>query len=336
MFFCFLPPGSERYGLKGTKHSPSTFLSFLLAIALAFSLIPNRSFAQGFPSWWGSSSWFDWSDFRFEMGARLFLPKLHSAKIVGVAKFPDNFLRRAPGQELDLIDDVGITEDPSPFKEIFFVGRVDRIGLRYHKEDEQIFSGSERLGFDAGHYRLAQSELDVRATRVGMDIDCIRYPLLRLGINFDIQWEPVQFKRIYWDRFGETFNDPSGILAVGPAQIARYEGAGPWTIGLHATAIPARVRDVPVTIQGRFRYPMPLIEKLSFLSGGNQAKITDLEASVGMRPSVWDLSLYGYSTFAIGVEAGYRWQRFEIDKNTVDVKVKATWSGGFLQLTVVY
>jgi len=293
----------------------------------------------------------------------LFLAKLHSAKITGVA-WHDKQLRRDSGSELDLQDAFNITDDPSPFKELFFTLRVDRLAIRYHKEDEQVFRGEERLdnlrviGGQQVDTR-AMSEFDVRATRLGVDIDLVRYPFLRAGINFDFQWEPLHFQRMYWNQFANIMPpDATGnVLAYPPAQIATFQGAGPWNIGLHATAIPARVRDVPVTIQGRVRFPMPFVSRLSFLNRKHEAQITDVEVSVAMRPSVWDLSLYGYSTFSVAVETGYRWERLEIDtamsslmwmivnlpsttttltEDLSDVKLKATWSGAFIQITVVY
>ncbi len=72
------------------------------------------------------------------------------------------------------------------------------------------------------------------------------------------------------------------------------------TLGFHARAIPVHIREIPFTIQARFRFPMPLVNRQA------ESKITDWEISGGLRPAVWDTSLYGHATFSFDIEAGFR------------------------------
>ena len=72
------------------------------------------------------------------------------------------------------------------------------------------------------------------------------------------------------------------------------------TLGFHARAIPAHIREIPFTIQARFRFPMPLVNRQA------ESKITDWEISGGLRPAIWETSLYGHATFSFDIEAGFR------------------------------
>ena len=106
------------------------------------------------------------------------------------------------------------------------------------------------------------------------------------------------------------------------------------TIGLHATAIPGRIRGIPLIAQARIRIPMPLISQL--MKAGGEAKVTEWEVSAGLRPAVWHTSLYGFSTFSMGLEAGFR--STYLDMTVIDGKwaVKAHWQGLFVQVGLYY
>lgn len=289
--------------MKAKRHISSSLLSFCLMIFVGFLLAPSDLPAQGLGSWWGSTSWFDWSDFRAAGGVRLFLARLDSGKILLGA------------DEFDLKDDYGIQDDPEPFVEIWGTIYLDRLGFRFAMEDNFVFRGR---GLDEDAFSV--SELDVRTARLGVDIDLIRYPFLRAGINFDYHTKPVKF----FDRFNPRTRQVRPVLQL-------YHGDQPITMGIHGVAIPGRVREIPIIIQSRFRLRIP------FLNRRNDARIYDFEISGGLRPSVWETSLYGYTTFATSVEAGFRWQRLDLSMDAEPtVKIRARWQGAFLQLGIAF
>jgi hypothetical protein len=316
-------------------------------IFVGFLLAPGELHAQGPGSWWGSTSWFDWSDFRAAGGVRLFLARLDSGNI----ELPD-------GRDLDLMGGFGITDDPEPFVEVWGTIYLDRLGFRFAMEDNFAFRGRSRLDDP-----FSVSELDIRTSRLGVDIDLIRYPFLRAGINFDYHTKPVKFidrldgkiavpatwppqppERLYLQRYGATYltavrtdSDQRYLVVQGV-----YLGDQPITMGIHVMAIPGRVREIPITIQSRFRLRIPLLNRR------NEARIYDFEISGGLRPSVWETSLYGYTTFSASLEAGFRWQALELSMDQATrigpnltevsgpVKLHARWQGAFLQLGIAF
>jgi len=220
----------------------------------------------------------------------------------------------------------GFSEDPEPFKELWGTWYIDRIGLRFNVEEDQRFFGNDDVV--PGTDRI--SELDVRGTRMGLDLDVIRYPFLRLGLNYDYHTNPVKFYQ--------------RDMAGGVATVHLYKDENnPMTIGVHGRLIPVRIREIPLTIQARGRMPVPFIKR------SYEARITDWEASVGLRPAVWDMSLYGHSTFSFGIEVGYRSVSLEmtgkgrrwtsnpnISEPAPEADVKARWQGAFVQVGLFY
>jgi hypothetical protein len=106
--------------------------------------------------------------------------------------------------------------------------------------------------------------------------------------------------------------------------------------------MPGRIRDVPITIQGKFRMPVPFVQRPT------EAKITEWEVSGGLRPAIWETSLLGHSTFSFGIEGGYRMSYLTIHArpqrtylNGVigdddEVNVNARWGGAFVQAVFTY
>ena len=115
-------------------------------------------------------------------------------------------------------------------------------------------------------------------------MDLIRYPFLRLGIDYDLYLGNIKL-------LDRKSSDPTRWTAFS------VQGREPMTIGVHGMAIPFRVRGVPVTVQARARFPIPLVQK------DQDAKITDWEISGGLRPAIWETSLYGH-TYLCG---GFKW-----------------------------
>jgi hypothetical protein len=170
------------------------------------------------------------------------------------------------------------------------------------------------------------SELDMSTNKLGVDLDIIRYPFARAGVNFTYHLERVKFQ----DR-----RNPNANLWY------QYTGSQPLTIGVHGRAIPVRVRDVPVTIQARLRIPVPFVHRPT------EAKVTEWEISGGLRPSIWSTSLFGHSTFSFGIEGGYRVTYLKMfaeelprdpgnPASGAETHVTARWSGAFIQAILVY
>lgn len=283
---------------------------------LAFLLWGNLAEAQDTGGWWGGSNWWDWSDHRATIGARYFMTRLTSGSI------------DVAGTSTDLRgSQYGFSEDPEPFKELWGTWYIDRLGLRFNAEEDQRFFGNDDV--PAGTERF--SELDARGTRMGLDLDVVRYPFLRLGLNFDYHTSPVKFYQ-------------RDISAIGVATVHFYQDeSNPMTIGVHGRLIPVHIREIPLTIQARGRMPVPFVKRTY------EAKITDWEVSVGLRPSVWDMSLYGHSTFSMGIEVGFRSVSLELDgKGSVwtsnpnvsgpapGAEIKARWQGAFVQVGLFY
>jgi hypothetical protein len=180
-----------------------------------------------------------------------------------------------------------------------------------------------------------------------LDLDLIRYPFLRAGINLDRHYEaPIFVNRQDIDSAVATatwVTDPNLPVdmhfadydAEYPGQVQRFTtGQPPVTIGLHATAIPGRIRGIPLTAQARIRIPMPFIKQL--LKIKSEARVTEWEVSAGLRPAVWHTSLYGFSTFSMGLEAGFRSTYLDMTLDDAKWAVKAHWQGLFVQVGLYY
>jgi hypothetical protein len=278
---------------------------------MAVLLYPSASPA-GNGSWWGSSAWWDWSDFRGAIGARVFLARLASATVT------------KGGVDFDLKGaQYGFADEPEPFGEAWGILYIDRLGLRFSAE-ENTYRGQTPMLNQANP---PGAELEFSSSRLGLDLDLIRYPFFRFGIDYDYYLNDLKFL------------DTNGI---------RYTGVPPMTLGFHARAIPVHVREIPFTIQARFRFPLPLLNRQT------ESKITDWEISGGLRPAVWDTSLYGHSTFSFDLEAGFRSVSLDANPQTSvnvpvtdpltgaaltpssDLNLKARWQGAFFQVGVIF
>lgn len=261
-------------------------------------LLPGESPA-GDASWWGSSAWWDWSDFRGVLAGRVFLARLASATIT------------KGGVDYDLKgSDYGFDDDPEPFKEFWGELYIDRLGFRFHVEENE-WQGMPAANVSTGG---PTSDLKFGMSRLGVDLDLIRFPFLRFGIDYDYQVNEVQFR----DRTEDL-----------------YRSVTPMTLGIHGRAIPFRFRDIPFTVQARFRFPMP------FLNRQAEAKITDWEISGGLRPAIWETSLYGHATFSFDVEAGFRSVSLDSNLETdagpaTSMSLNARWNGAFVQVGLFF
>ena len=136
-----------------------------------------------------------------------------------------------------------------------------------------------------------------------------------------------------------------GELDIQPEKLAFVSGMGqaakfPHYIkcnffnGLHGRALPGRIREIPLVFEGSVRVPVP------FVNRPTETKIIDWEVSGGLRPAIWDMSLYGHSTFSFGIEVGFRSIYLEMIPREAahplggdtDVKLRAHWQGFFTQI----
>ena len=263
---------------------------------------------------------------------------------------------------------------PQPFKSALFQLYVDRMALRLAVDEDVIFRGTlgntvfvsqDFYGGDGGlppysthtegtgdYFRV--SELDMSGTRLGIGLDIVRNPYLRAGIDFDISLNPVTFRDMK-DAVNGFQSVPAG---PGPTIIGTNSNsyslsnmrnymsdAGPCTVGLHALAIPGRIRDVPIIAQARIDFPTPLWNQIWGFQ--NTAKLFQWEIMAGARPAVWDASALGLSTFSAGIEAGFKSVTLNADMSgsfayyPVPVApdtatVHAVWQGFFFQMGLYY
>lgn len=290
--------------MKPTHDIPAVRRPLLLLLLTLILVIPGTTNAQVTSSWLFGSSWWDWSDYRAYLGFRIFLPSVKGTV-------------EARGESHDLTH-FGITSDPELFKSAYLEFYVDRLGLRAEIEEDHKFRGRTEVPAGSSVPTLVDltpkiSELDMSTNKLGLDLDIIRYPVARAGINATYHTDAVKF----YDR---RLSDPSTWR--------RYISTEPITIGVHGRVIPLRIRDVPVTLQGRFRFPVPFLDRTW------EGKVTEWEVSGGLRPAVWSTSLWGHSTFSFGIEGGYRTTYFKMNKD--DVSVSARWNGAFVQAAIFY
>ena len=361
MWFFLFPP-AKRYGLKPKRHIHAAVLPFLLfVIGCLLILSPTHSTAQGSQSWWGSDRWWDWSDYRGSLGVRFWMPKLASGSITWIGKEHDLL---GAGEE-NKLGGYNFIPNPDYFKEMWFTLYIDRLALRFNFQEDHKFNGMIGTGAFAP-YQVSPlapwdpfnpqkipddpqrfSELDVGWTRFGLDLDLVRYPFLRAGINLDRHYEaPIFVNRKEIDSATARMIKSGAIDPSIPDFIYIYAafydgnvqkfttGQPPVTIGLHATAIPGRIRGIPLTAQARIRIPMPLLKHLIQLK--SEARVTEWEVSAGLRPAVWHTSLYGFSTFSMGLEAGFRSTYLDMTLDDAKWAVKAHWQGLFVQVGLYY
>ena len=225
---------------------------------------------------------------------------------------------------------------PNYFSEGWFQLQVDRLGLRLVAEEDRIFRGTlGSINDDLDIARFRVSELDFSATRLGLDLDVIRYPQFRFGFNFDIHLNGIAFNDA---KFSDNRTDV--LLNYGD-----FNSSEPMTIGFQALAIPGRIKEVPIILTARARFPMPFMQQVFGLQ--SPANITDWEVSAGLRPSVWETSAYKFATFSLAAELGFRSTSVDADlvnnnKFTSDTyyasraNVKAKFSGAFIQMSLYY
>jgi hypothetical protein len=199
---------------------------------------------------------------------------------------------------------------PSPINSALFQLQVDRLGLRLRVDEDLIFRGMHGEGSTLG-----LSELDMSSTRLGIDLDLVRYPFLRCGVDFDFNVNPLTFQddKPYPNRF--------------------YKSASPATLGLHVFAIPARIREVPIIVNARIGFPFPYWKQIT--SAQFEVRMLEWEVMAGARPSVWDFSAFGHSTFSVGIEAGFRSVAIDADLSK-SASIKAQWQGPFFQFGIYY
>lgn len=165
---------------------------------------------------------------------------------------------------------------------------------------------------------LGLSELDLSSTRLGMDLDLVRYPFLRCGVDFDFNVHSLTFM--------DDKPDP-------PDPSRFYKSASPATIGLHVFAIPARIREVPIIVNAKIGFPFPYWKQIT--SAEFEVRMLEWEVMAGARPSVWDFSAFGHSTFSVGIEAGFRSVAIDADLSK-SASLKAQWQGPFFQFGIYY
>lgn len=262
----------------------------LLLMFAAFKA--DFSYSQMSSSWWGSAYWFDWSDYRARVNGRVFLAKLASGEIT------------VDGRTYDLTTDLGITNDPEPFRVFCAELYLDRVGVRYYPEEEEHNFWGSKDGF--------LSEFEFPSGFVGFDIELVRLPRFRFGLNIDYGLNKVIIRHRRTD------------------DVIFLESDRPNTIGAHMTVIPLRIKQVQVFFEARGEIPQPFTDK------SNQAKITQWEVAGGLRPSIWDNSSFGHSTFAVSVMAGYKSVNLEVSFEERDAEMNARWDGAFFQVGLHY
>jgi hypothetical protein len=316
----FISGRPSRYGLI-SNNVIRTIMRVSLVFALVATIIgPSAAIAQGVPSWWGSPAWFDWSDYRGTLGAKLFLANLTSGTVTKEANPP---LVLQP-VTYDLVGGLyGITNTLEPVVEFWAELYIDRLAFRGAVDVHNFVGRSD----DPTDQRLTR--LDADFSRIELNLDVIRYPFLKLGINTDYYVSPVKF----WDR---SDNQAAAAAAGIPTGERPYQSRQePWTLGVYGQAIPVRLRDVPVIAHARFRFPMP------FMSS-NMPRITDWEIGAGFRPAIWDTSMFAHSAFSVAIEAGYRSTNLDMSAIAVDfalvpdLQLKARWQGAFFQVEAFF
>lgn len=278
--------------------------------------------------------WFDWSDFRAETGVRFLVAHLKSGTVnrLGV-----EYDLKGPRYAFD--------KQPLPFGEFWAELFIDRLGIRLNYEPHTFagINSSSESDIDQQQSRLQMPEV-----RVGLDLNIIRNQFVRAGVNYDYYFESVKF----YDRSPGFINDLNAGLYIVPAAIQdlvteRFAGQRPMTVGLQGRILPFRLFDIPTTMQGRVRIPVP------FLNRKGETKITDWDVSFGLRPAIWDTSLYGHATFNVDLEFGYRSISFEmtghLEKRTdstggsfpiisspSSVDLRSHWEGLYVQAGIFF
>ena len=87
------------------------------------------------------------------------------------------------GRDFDLKgSQYGFTNAPEPFGEVWGVLYIDRLGLRFSAE-EHTFRGQTPILQPSPPAVPPGTELEFSSSRLGVDLDLIRYPFFRFGIS---------------------------------------------------------------------------------------------------------------------------------------------------------
>lgn len=238
--------------------------------------------------------------------------------------------------EHDLISTNGynFSQSPGPFSEGWFQLQIDRLGIRLITEEDRSFKGI--MGVSPGDVvhddPVRVSSVDISATRLGLDLDIFRYPQFRAGINFDYHLNGVEFNDFKYAR-RVTNTKPDSIANSMVINERDINSGEPITIGLQATAIPGRIKEVPIIVNARIRFAMPFMKEVFGYT--YTTNLTDWEVSAGLRPSVWETSAYKFASFSLGVEGGYRSTSVDAEF-TSSVSVKYKFGGPFIQVGLYY
>ena len=300
--------------MKPKLNFTAAVLPFALFVMVCLCCAPSTSHAQDLSSWFSSGTWWDWSDYRFKIEYRYFVPRLVSGSV------------SQNGTDYDLLASAGadassggynFDPQPTPFNSALLQLQVDRLGLRLRVDEDIIFRGIHNKSFDSnGIESRKMSELDLSSTRLGLDLDLVRYPFLRCGVDFDYNVNPL------------TFMDDKPDINT-----RFYKSASPATLGLHVFAIPARIREVPIIVNAKIGFPFPYWKQIT--SAQFEVRMLEWEVMAGARPSVWDFSAFGHSTFSVGIEAGFRSVAIDADLSK-SASLKAQWQGPFFQFGIYY
>ena len=299
--------------MKPKLNFTAAVLPFALFVMVCLCCAPSTSHSQDLSSWFSSGTWWDWSDYRFKIEYRYFVPRLVSGSV------------SQNGTDYDLLASAGadassggynFDPQPTPFNSALLQLQVDRLGLRLRVDEDIIFRGIHNKSVINDIESRKMSELDLSSTRLGLDLDLVRYPFLRCGVDFDYNVNPL------------TFMDDKPDINT-----RFYKSASPATLGLHVFAIPARIREVPIIVNAKIGFPFPYWKQIT--SAQFEVRMLEWEVMAGARPSVWDFSAFGHSTFSVGIEAGFRSVAIDADLSK-SASLKAQWQGPFFQFGIYY
>lgn len=330
--------------MKFKIHVHAAVLCLMLVAGLAMGLMaPSKSYAQSDPAVVVPVPEWDWSDYRGTAKGRLFLARLSSINITGTRNGQTD-IHAVPFELGKAVSD--LTNDVQLFKEIIGTFYVDRLGIRVCAQEATVEGRHDLLVPNNPAAGERYPQLDIGPTTIGLDLDIIRYPFVKLGCNLDVGLHGARFKNI------------RPQLANAAEERAEWRSDGPITIGIHGQAIPFRVKEVPAILVARLRTPVPFLEQVSSALGLKQlseiarVQVLDWEVSAGLRPAVWETSAFGHSTFSFAVELGYRsytintpLRPFYLPKQLnsdptyaypQNLEMHANWQGAFFQAAVFY
>jgi hypothetical protein len=296
----------SRYGLISRWSIIILLFAMLCAATLIGPAGPSVAHAQSWPFQWNSAKWFDWSDYRLRASGRGAFYRLES----GTLRWGD--------QEFSLVDDYNLIQDTGPHISGAFELYVDRLGIRVYIEDTQFDATRDStLWTDTPNFKLG-------LFRGGLDLDLIRYPSAAFGINFDYSPSDVEF-----------LSTRSGASIGNVPDTLRLEAEGPMTLGLHGRIIPIRIKEVPFEASARVRS--------SFFRRADQTWLFEWEVQGGLRPAIWETSLFGHSTFSVSIQGGYRSTYLDFHTQRADgaggaqtAEISAHWHGPFAEIQLLY